>query len=372
MSFFDDGRGEGPEPPATATRVQAPPRPRRPQPSGGPNGPDHHAVLVRRRIAVAVGVVMVIILVLAIDGCLKSQKVQALKTYNQEVNRIAHESEQTISHALFRTLVGAGGKSALDVEVKLDELRGQQQTLAEQAGKLSVPGDMAGAQRNLLLALDLRTEGIAKVAGQVRTALGGQSKQASAHIAGAMENFLASDVLFAQRVTPLIEQTLASDGVSGQTTTTSRFLPNTGWLDAETVRTRITGQSAAQSGPVAPGTHGHKLGSVAVGTNTLEPSPGLNHIAGGTNPTFTVTVENTGENPETNVKVDITVEGGGRTLKTSHTIDRTEPGASVNVDIPVNGVTLGVASKITVAIEPVPGETETENNKNTYDAVFEK
>jgi len=376
LSFFDDdGSGEDREPSATATRQRGRPRPRRPQPAGTHHGPDHHTIMVRRRIAAAVGVVLVIVLVLAVSGCLKSQKVRELQEYNHRVNQIARESDQQVSHQLFRALLGASGRSPLDVEVKLDELHGQAQTLSEEAAKLSVPGDMAPAQRNLLLALDLRAEGVHRVAGQVRAALGGHSKQASANIAGAMENFLASDVVYAQRVTPLIQQTLTADGVNGETTATSHFLPNIGWLESETVLSRITGKSGGGSGaggPVAPGTHGHKLTSVAVGENTLQEAPALNHIAGGANPTFTVGLENSGENVQTNVKVSVSVEGGGKTVSASHTINRTEPHQSLTVDIPVSGVTLATASTITVYIEPVPGETETENNKGTYDAEFQQ
>ena len=59
-----------------------------------------------------------------------------------------------------------------------------------------MPGGMSGAQRDLLLAFDLRAEGLAKIASLVRTALGGKAKQASTLIAGDMEIFLASDVLY--------------------------------------------------------------------------------------------------------------------------------------------------------------------------------
>ena len=51
-------------------------------------------------------------------------------------------------------------------------------------------------------------------------------------------------------------------------------------------------------------------------------------------------------------------------------INSTQPGSKANVEIPINGVPLGVASKIQVNVEAVPGETNTENNKSTYLALF--
>jgi hypothetical protein len=231
---------------------------------------------------------------------------------------------------------------------------------------------MAGAQRNLVLTYDLRAEGVTKIAALVPTALGGQGKQANTLIAGDMEIFLASDVIYSQRVAPLVQQTLASNGIHNLSTTPSRFLPNLGWIDPATVNARITGQSAsaAQSGTALTGHHGSALKGVSVGTNTLEAEPALNHIGGGGNPTFTAMVENAGEFPETNVKVDVTVTAAGKQFKASHAIEKTEPGKTVNVDIPVTGVPLGVASKIEVQVEPVPGETNHEGTKNTYLAIF--
>jgi hypothetical protein len=330
-------------------------------------------MMVRRRIAAGVGVVLLIVIVLLVNGCLKRGKQQALESYSQNVNQIAQTSQSQVARPLFTTLSGASAKSALDVEVQVDQLRRQAQELAERAKGLSVPSQMTAAQRNLLLALGMREEGVAKVASLVREALGGKAQQASTKIAGAMEIFLASDVIYSQRVVPLIQEALTAGGVSGQTTAPSRFLPNLGWVTPATVQSRITGQgSAGAGGQVAPGTHGHSLKGVSVGANTLAPSPTLNHVSGGANPTFTVMVENAGSNPETNVKVDVAVTSEGKTLYASHLIDKTEPGSTSNVDIPVNGVTLGAASRVTINIEPVPGETATENNKGTYLVIFGK
>lgn len=381
MSFFDDDDEEQPTTvrPARTQQQQQRPQPRRAQSAGGRSDSaggsqalDHHAMMVRRRIAAGVGVVLLILIVLLVNGCLKRGKQQALESYGHNVNQIAQTSESQVAKPLFTTLSGAGSKSALAVEVQVDQLRRQAQELAERAKGLSVPSQMTAAQRNLLLALDMRVEGLTKVASLIREALGGQAQQASTKIAGAMEIFLASDVIYSQRVTPLLQQALTAGGVSSQPTTASRFLPNLGWLTPATVQSKITGSAVAGTGAVAPGTHGHSLAGVSVGTNKLAPSPTPNRVSGGANPTFTVMVENAGSNPETNVKVDVSVETEGKTLSASHVINKTEPGSTSNVDIPVNGVTLGSASRVTVSIEPVPGETDTENNKGTYLVIFGK
>ena len=61
---------------------------------------------------------------------------------------------------------------------------------------------------------------------------------------------------------------------------------------------------------------------------------------------------------------------GGKQFKASHVINQTQPESKVNVEIPVAGVPLGVASKVEAFVEPVPGEENTENNKGTFLAIF--
>jgi len=109
-----------------------------------------------------------------------------------------------------------------------------------------------------------------------------------------------------------------------------------------------------------------------VPTSALAAEPTLNHVTGTAgNPTFTLGVENSGEFPETNVKVDVTVTAGGKQVKGQGTVEKTEPGKTVNQEVQVKGVPTGVAAKVEVFIEGVPGENDLENNKGSYLAIFE-
>lgn len=329
--------------------------------------------MVRRLAAAGVAIVVVIVIALVISGVRKGERQEGLKTYNREAGQLGRESVEQVAHPLFVALTNATSKSALDVEQQVDELLTKAQSLVTRTKGMSVPGEMASAQQDLLLTMDLREEGLTKVAALLPTALGGKASQTSTTIAGDMEIFLASDVIYSQRVVPLIQQTLAADGITGLSATPSRFLPNLGWLEASTVLSRISGQSASSGSTsgVAAGHHGSALKGVSVGTKALEAEPALNHISGGGNPTFTVMVENDGEFPETDVNVDVTVTAAGKELKASHVINQTEPGKTVDVEVPVLGVPLGVASKVVAKVEPVPGETNHEDTEDTYLATFE-
>jgi len=326
--------------------------------------------MIRRRVAAGAAVVLLIIIVLIINGCLKSQKQQSLKDYNHAVSEIARESDSQVSKPFFSALSGAAGKSAIDVQVQVNQLRVEAEKLASRAKGLSVPGEMSGAQQNLLLTMNFRVEGITKIAALLPAALGGQGKTVDPRIAGDMEIFLASDVVYSQRVAPLIQQALTANGIH-QSTQPSRFLPNLGWLEPATVEARLSGKTTTgENAAATPGTHGSALIGTAVGTTNLQSEPTLNHVPGGSSPTFTVTLENTGESQETNVKVGVTVTAAGKQLTGSHVVNSTQPGSKVNVEIPIAGVPLGVASKIQVNVEAVPGETNAENNKSTYLALF--
>jgi hypothetical protein len=329
-------------------------------------------MMVRRRIAAGVGVVLVIAIVLIVSAILKGQKTSALEQYNRDVNQIAHQSEQEVAKPLFTALVGAGGKPTINVDQQLNELHGSAQQMVDHAREMSVPGEASEAQRNLLLALQLRAEAVQKIEGQMHGVLGTEGKAASAHIAGAMEILLASDVIWSQRVKPLVQEALSAGGLSGLNAAESRSLPNVGWLTPETALSRITGKATGESsGQLAPGTHGDALTGVSVGGVTLQAEPAVNHLSGGASPTFTVTFQNDGENTETNTKVVVSVVSSGKTVSASHTVEKTEPGQTYNVNVTVNGVSTGTAAKVEAKVEKVPGETNIENNKAAYLAFFE-
>ena len=189
MSFFDDDEETAPRPTSRAPRQ----RPASDRPATGAprargravlrardaSGPDQRTLMVRRLAAAGVAVVVVIVIALVINGCAKAKGRQALKTYNREVGQLGHESDEQVAHPLFAALTNATGKSALDVEQQVDELLTKAQTSPTRAKGLSVPGEMASAQQNLLLAMDLRVEGMTKLAALLPTALGGKAKQAS-------------------------------------------------------------------------------------------------------------------------------------------------------------------------------------------------
>ncbi len=370
MSFFDDD-----EPPPTEIRQARPSRPPQQRPRGAARrapASDHHATVVRRRILAGVGFIALIVIIVVIASAVGGGKREALETYARNVSQITKESNEDVSAPFFEALSGAAAQPHGSVEEKINDLRVAAEAQTAHAEKLGIPSGLEAAQRDFLLALDLRTEALMKIGGRMAVALGGGSESATAYkqIAGDMESFLASDVVHSQRVAPLIEEALSANGASGQTVAASHFLPNLGWLEPSTVMARITGHATPTSSTsVSPGTHGSALTGVSVGGNTLVPGE-LNHVKSGPNPTFDVKVEDNGENSETNVKVNVTVTTAGKQYTDYNVIPKTTPGQSSTVEVPIEGLPLNTGAKVEVSVEPVPGETDLENNKATYEATF--
>lgn len=389
MSFFDEG-----DEPTRATRAR-PARPRRPAPGGGGGrGPGGRAggtaggptaeqqILIRRLVALGVGLLLLILIVFGINGCLDSRKKNSLKDYNREVSAIVAESDQQVSRPLFE-LLNAGKAQADDLEPQINQLRLIADEDVKKANNLDVPGDMQRAQDDLELVLNLRATAIQKIGDRIRSALvtgrdnAQTSEDAVRQIAGQMQAFLASDVVYSQRVAPYIRDALSSNGVSGQTIATSKFLPSIGWLDPDQIAgklgsARAGGGTGANPNP-APGLHGHGLTSVTVGGTTLQPGGAVNRLSASGNPTFTVSFQNQGTNDEADVVVRVTISGAGKPITAKKTVNQTKAGSAAQVAIPL-GTTPPIGQPVTidVGVEPVPGEKKTDNNKATYTAIFSR
>jgi len=367
LSFFDDD-----EPPATATHQPRPPRPRR-STAAGAHAADQQTIMVRRGVAFGAGLILLFVVVLFVSSCESTARKNAVRTYNNNVVKIGNDSER-VGAAYFSTLSSAQGKSSAVVEPQLDQLHRQTQQDVSNAKGLNVPGSLGGAQSDLLLALDLREEAVGDVAREIPVALGGLSDAGPAlkQIAGDNEALLASDVVFQVRVTPLIAEQLASHGIQAAAVPSSVWVRDLSWLQQGAVAGRLTGATGTGTNgtTLAAGTHGHSLTSVSVGGNTLNPAPQVNNISGGANPTFSVAFQNTGQNSETDVGVQVSVTAEGQKRTTTKTIPLTKPGGTYTLPVQVQGVPLQVPASVFVYVLPVPGEQNIANNKGTFTAVF--
>jgi hypothetical protein len=374
MAFFD----EGDEP---RTRVARPSRPVGARPGGGGGrggGPDADAVRNRRIVAGLFAFVVAVLLFVLIDGCLDRRAENALKDYNRDAAEIVRKSDEEVG-AEFFGLLSSGG-DAIELERRVSELRGAAAAHVDDAEGFGVPGDMEDAHRNLLLVLDMRQAALGKIAAEISTAMaaeqGDESAEAVDQIAAQMQQFLASDVVYDARVLPLIQEGLDEKEIGGEGAETqdSQFLPSLDWLDSNFVADRLGaegGGTSPDTGEVAPGLHGHGLVSVSAGDVTLQPGQTANRIPAGSNVTFNVTFQNQGDNDESDVNVAVRIEGDGDRISARKRVEQTKAGANAEVAIPLaQAPPIGTPVTIEVEVGKVPGEKKTDNNSQSYTAIF--
>jgi hypothetical protein len=370
VSFFDDDD--------QPTRTSRAPRPRRATTRGGAaatGGPsDHQQLLIRRAVALGLLALLLILIVVGFNSCRTSARKNALRDYNGNVSTLAQNSDQQVAKPFFDLLQSNTTRSPVSLETQINQYRVVAEDQADRARNLDVPGDMAGAQRDFVMVLDFRAEALGQVADKIRTALGSENaaRDAVSQIAGQMQKLLSSDVIYSQRVAPLIKQELDANGVLGQTIATTKFLPNLGWLVPDTVAARIGGTGGGGSDQAAtPGPHGHGLVSVAVGSVALQPEPTVNRIPAGADTSFTVTFQNQGASDEKDVKVSVKITGAGSPITINKTVPQTVAGANAEVQIPLGQQPpIGTPVTIRVTVAKVPGEQKTDNNTQSYTALF--
>lgn len=371
MSFFD----EGDEP----TRVRRPPRPRRPATAarGGGGGagtpPDRQTARTRQLVALGIALLVFILLAIGVNSCRNSAKENGLKDYNRNVTAVIKDSDGQVGAPFFQLLNNAQRQSS-DLRPQVNQLRLAADEDLKRAKAFDVPGDMTAAQRNLELVLGLRADALRRIAEQVPAALGrGQaSAQAIKSISAQMQAFVASDVVYAQRVAPLIRDSLNNAGVSGQAIAGSRFMPDVSWLAPSTVAAKLgrgSATGAGATGAVKPGLHGHGILSVTAGAVTLQPGGAINRVPA-TNEAFTVNLANQGDNDESDVKVGLRVRGGGKSIVQNKTIGTTKSKTNATVTIPLGQAAPVGTATVTVSIAPVPGEKNTTNNRQQYTVIF--
>ena len=222
----------------------------------------------------------------------------------------------------------------------------------------------------MLDAFDLRTNGLSGMAEVFASA--GPNKTANAagaELALQMQRFVASDVLWEDLFREPTRSELDNLDITGVVVPGSAFLRNpdiAGTASMRSVWQRIHG---AATGGVNCEPRGTGIVSTTVQPSGRELSTEeTNTIQLSTDLTFTVTIENSGCAQEVGLKVRLTVQQSPRPITAQRTIDLIDPGDEATVNFPDlqdRSPDLDQGTSITVEVDPVPGESNT-NNNNLY------
>jgi hypothetical protein len=269
--------------------------------------------LVRRVIALGVGVLILILLLLAIRGCLNARKERGFENYARDLDAVVAESNQLSRTFFTRLEEPERNQSELDLSGQVSGDRNTAEGLLSRVEGLDTPGELEGAQDELVQAFELRRDGLAGIADQLPTALGNNSSEAMNAIVGDMREFLASDVLYARARADIIE-VLDSEGIAAEVEQ-SVFLPDPieQWFDPVQLTTIITSAAGEQPNCNVCGT---ELLSTTLnpGGTTLTPDS-LNTITLEDTPEIDVEVQNGGDGEVNGLVVSYELTGAAEVIE---------------------------------------------------------
>jgi hypothetical protein len=349
-----------------------PVRPRRRAPRGPST--DRQTLLLRRAIAGAAFVLVLILLVFGVRGCLNARKKDKIDNYSNDSTELLRASKLE-GNALFKLLQSQGGTNeVVNIRNSLNGYRVESSELVDRAAGLDVPGDAKSAQRYLLEVLELRRDGLARTADAMQVALGDQNRrEGTQNVSGAMQYFLASDVIQQARFQPTLNQVLDDQDIS-RPSYPKPFVPDVQWLDpsfvADQVNALRSGTGGGKGGAATPGLHGDGIAAVSLGGTTLTAGATAS-IPLAKDLSFQIQVQNQGQNTETDVNVKVTVGSGSDAIDRQEPINTIAAGEIKTVTIPLGSQPpTGQNVPITVEVAAVPGEQKTDNNKQEFTVIF--
>ena len=315
---------------------------------------------------------MLLLLVLGIKSCRDSARKDSFRNYVRDVGALVQASD-TESKNLFALLAKPGAQGQVQLQNAVNGYASDAQQLVDRAKGTDRPDELSSAKRYFVEALELRRDGLETIARELRSALSGQGRRtAVSRIASQMQLFLASDVVYSQRVLPNLTHPLKKEGLLDQVEVPkSHFIPDLQWIRPSVVVSRLGGLGAG-GGPVAPGLHGTSLIGVTAkpGGQSLAEG-GATSITVTSKLSFDVTVQDAGNNDERDVVVQLSITGAGKPIVREQTLASIGAGEQKVVSIPLAAAPpTGRPVSIRVNIKAVPGEKKLDNNKATYPAIF--
>jgi len=370
FDFFED---EPPTQEASRTERVVPRRgPQRP-----PRGPTNLTPLLRLIGLIAFAILIVVLLVLWVQSCQEASKEKTYKSYMTKVSEVTGSSQQ-IGRQLSQAMLAQGLKEA-KVEQRIAGLSRQEQLDVERAREITPPGSLRDEHNALIQALQYRVSGLTGLASALAATTNVKdATRAGTVLAGQMQRLLASDVVYDDSFKDPSAAELKRQGVTGTNENGGPLVPDSNFLqssDLVTPAAMATVVSRIRGGSVTPsqgGLRGTNLVSTKVMPNGQELSTSsTNTITVRTNMTFQVTVEDSGDSQEANIPVTLTIQQPSGNIVRRARIGFINPGEQKTVSFSNFGaVNFAEQSTIKVEVQPVQGETKTDNNSADYPAIF--
>jgi hypothetical protein len=351
-------------------------------PRVGPRGPTsrpptHFTPLLRLVGLIAFAILIVVLLVFWVNSCQDGGKRASYERYLERLRVVATSSDR-LGREMNGLLTTPGIKPA-ELEQRLRGLAQQQLQDTATAQEIRAPGPLRMQQQFAVEALRLRASGVKRLADALRlTASSRNTARASRLLADQATRLVASDVMWEDLFRAPATDELKKEDITGVTVPDSNFVVNPDLASSRawaSVFQRVVG--GASTGGSDGLLHGTQLISVVAlpKGQRLTPSSSSatpNTVVASPDLAFEVTVEDSGDAQEVQVPVVITIALPKPIVKKQF-IDLINPGEQAkvvfrNIDLPSGAFAREV--KLRVEVQPVPGETRTDNNSAEYPVIF--
>jgi len=365
--------------------LEAPGRRRRVRPSrtGGPRrpSPPPQGAVALARLAglVALAIAVVVGLVFWIGSCQGQSRHDEYKAYMESVKPIAQSSANSLD--AYAKQLQSQKLTLADLQSKFALWSKQQQDAYDKAVRLTPPASLQAAHQQVLATLQLRAIGLAGLANTLATAGSKPTDQVAAALARQGQVLSASDIVWANLFRLPATETLKRLGVQGVIAPPSQIVTNPVVITPKSFSEVYGRLHSVNSNGTVSGIHGSELVSteaVSSGqTKTLTvSSPTTVNVAADL--AFKVTFKNSGNSPEANVPVTLTVSVFGKIVAPAQA-DRTKKVLSIaagetqtvtfaNLNLPPSA--FGANATVNVVVSKVPGETVLSNNHASYPVFF--
>jgi hypothetical protein len=384
---LDDDPAAEPPPPRSSSSSSRPSsgstgggRPPRRPPRGGSTSGGAAAVMRGPRgrliVLIAFAAILILVITLVVRDCQRNQLEDQYTSYLNGVAKLVNDSAQQ-GQQLRQIMANPRGDRPPVLRQKIQALSQQAGSLVDQADTLDPPGALNDAQNSFVTTLEYRVTGLSTLAANLPAILQRNDIDFQANsIAGSMQRFLASDVIYQDSFAGPAAQALEKDDFTGTPVPKAQpFLPNPALASNEGARTLLPNlkrRTAASGGGAASGTlRGTSLVSTEALPSETRLTPGSpTSVQGGGDLKWRVTVENGGDFDESNIVVTATLsypDTPNEPDSKQASIESLGIGDSTTVEIagPTTPV-FGEQGILHIEIQPVSGESSTDNNAADY------
>ena len=363
------------EPPSWDEPRERPPGPPRDRPPRrrGPRftTPGNLTPLLRLVALISLAILIVVLLAVWVAGCTTTQKNDRYRTYLAQIGEIGNASAR-LGQQLSQTLTTPALKLE-DLDAKLGGFVQTAENQVARASDVDAPGPQHSPHEGAVEALQFRVNGLRGLQTAFQeTADATEASVAGEQLAAQASRLLASDIVWTDAFRGPAEATLVNEEVQGLEVPNSEFVAADEIASPEALAAIWQRIQGASTGGTPTGLHGS-------GISYVQALPSGQQLSTETETTILVTdelafevgVEDTGDSQEVQIKVTLTIPKTPEPIVQTRTIPLIDPGETKAVTFRVGTlVPFGETVRVQVDVEPVPGETNTNNNSFEYPVIF--